>query len=78
MLKPYACQNRPAQAGTYLAQDGYGPIFHDGFDEPFRTPKLVTVAHSMSDDCKYGATTADPRCSGCKWSNSNEKQVIRP
>lgn len=65
MPKLYACHNRPAQVGTYLAQDGYMPTFYDAFDEPFRTPKLVAVPHMMSTDCKYSQSTPDERCAGC-------------
>lgn len=52
---------RPTPATSYPAQIGYVEM-RDGYDNPCRAPQYRDVKHVMSCDCRYSATTEDPRC----------------
>jgi hypothetical protein len=62
----YACHNRPDKSPPYLAQDGYGEPFQDGFGVWFKVAKYVEVPHVMSEDCRYDKRATDSKCAGCR------------
>jgi hypothetical protein len=62
----YGCHNRPDKSPTYLAQDGYGEPFQDGFGQWFKCAKYVEVPHIMSEDCRYDKRATDGKCAGCR------------
>jgi hypothetical protein len=59
----YACNNapRPTPKTHYQAQDGY---IGSGIR---RIPRIITVTHKMSCECKYAESGVDVGCVGCQW-----------
>jgi hypothetical protein len=67
--KPYGCHNQPrpvAGTNTHQAQAGWSKTIRDDRGNPHRHPIMMDIEHVMSTDCRYDASTTDPRCSGCK------------
>jgi len=59
----YGCHNRKPFEKSYLVKDWYS--FHGRL-------RVRIVNHTMSTECRYDQSLADPKCSNCKHAGSGE------
>lgn len=55
------CHNRPLKFSTYPVQDGW--TYSD--DGTTRTPNIVHLESTMSQECQYDRQSTDTYCTGC-------------
>lgn len=73
-----SCYNREPLKDKVIVQDGYHPVFYDGFGNPCITPKYITIDDPMTKDCKYSIGYGnDPKCAGCRWNQYQDAETVR-